>query len=101
MGSETSKSRSLAELGSDKEKDGLLVGAFQKFGLLRGCGISGGSGKSCGARQEGNPGRAAGPMPAALAPDEGMAVRIPVECGTVDRIDDLLPGLKAPAGKSQ
>jgi hypothetical protein len=36
-----------------------------------------------------------------LAPDEGVAVRIPVECGTVDRIDDLLPALKAPTGKSQ
>jgi hypothetical protein len=37
MGSEMSKSRSLAALGSDKEKEGLLVGAFQKFGLLPGC----------------------------------------------------------------
>jgi hypothetical protein len=29
-------------------------------------------------------------MPAALAPDEGMAVSIPVDRGAVDRINDLV-----------
>jgi hypothetical protein len=58
--------------------------------------LSGASGKSWGSRQEGNAGRAARPMPTAPAPDEGMAVCIPVDCRAVNCIGDLLPALEAP-----
>ena len=39
-------------------------------------------------------------MPAALAPDEGMAVRIPVDCGAMDRIGNLVPALKPATAKT-
>jgi hypothetical protein len=63
--------------------------------------LSGASGKSCCLGQESNTGRAVGPMSAAPAPDKRMTVRIPVDRRAVDRMDDLLPGLEAPTGKSQ
>jgi FixJ family two-component response regulator len=76
--------------------DGLLAGGTNKT-IARDLGLSGASGKSCCPRQEGNAGRATWPMPTPLAPDEGMAMCIPVDGRAVDRIGDLVPGLKPPA----
>jgi hypothetical protein len=59
--------------------------------------LSGTSGKSCRPRQEGNAWCTARPMPTAFAPDEGMAVRVPVDGRAADRIGNLVPGLKPPA----
>ena len=78
-----------------------LRGRFIKERLSKGrpssFGLSGSSGKSCRPRQQGDSGRAARPVSAALAPDKGMAMCIPVDSGAVDRIGDLVPGLKPPA----
>src|SRR3954453_23065852 len=63
--------------------------------------VSGSSGKSCRPRQQGDSGRATRPVSAALAPDKGMAMCIPVDSGAVDRIGDLVPGLKPPARQRQ
>jgi hypothetical protein len=67
------------------------------LGLISHVTLSGASGKSCGRRQEGNAGWAVRPTAASLAPNEGMAVGIPVDRRAVDRIDDLVPGLEAHA----
>src|SRR5215207_1152435 len=62
-------------------------------------GLSGSSGKSCSPRQQGDPGRATRPMSAAFVPDEGVAMRVPIDRRAVDSIGDLVPGLEAPARK--
>jgi hypothetical protein len=78
------------------DRDGRLVDPSAGDGMFMVRALSGASGKSCGPRQEGNAGRAARPMPTAFAPDEGMAVCIPVDRGVVDRLGDLVPALEAP-----
>src|SRR5215203_6581753 len=71
----------------------------ENISLFRVQTLSGSSGKSCSPRQQGDPGRATRPMSAAFAPDEGVAMRVPIDRGAVDRIGDLVLGLEAPACK--
>src|SRR3712207_9543224 len=59
------------------------------------------SGKSRGPGQERDAGLATRPVTATAAPEEGVAVRVPVSGCLRDGLDDLVPGLEAAAGESQ
>ncbi len=69
---------------------GIAAGSSAKFGALspvcRGYG-----------RHRSDPGLPGPPMPAALAPDLGVASRVPVIDGARDRLLDLFPGLEESA----